>query len=957
MSGMPGLRWLVLIVSWIALLEVAASAQDRPYAYYLLIDTSASMTETPRSPKVAEDWKESKLEAVRRELGRFCSALPTEADVGIYTFDVQLREGPSVAILGEEDRDQLREYFSQLDAKGKQTHLWRSLAVVLEKASQTVQATPGKMVRVLVFSDGEDTDPSSPGPEAVLQRYKDLIRDKGRLTYITLGYTLRSDYREILEKYGVRIPNVATPADIIPSEASFEWSPRKPVCKKQVKFIDCSGGVVRDYHWDFGDGSTSTQKSPSHVFEKAGTYHVELEIRSPTGESDTHVRDVVVGEHVPLEAGFAVKTEALRAGSEVSFESQCQGLIQAFKWDFGDATTSTRQDAEHVYAEPGEYTVRLEVTGAEGETDATEQGISVGPPLPPSVDFVPPLGPIRVDQPVQFVGQCGDQVDQWSWDFGDGSEKSNEQNPAHAFAKAGTFMVTLVATGPGGPSKPASREIKVLPPEPPRADFTVSASARTGESVQFFDRSQGPVEKHSWDFGDGSDPSTERDPTHKYAEPGKYKVTLKVTGPGGSDSASREIEVIPPKPEADFAFEPESGPGPVRINRKVGFRDDSSGTIEKRTWDFGDGSEKSNDENPAHAFAEPGTFMVSLTVEGPGGSDSKSKPIVVEPYEKPKAIIELGVTSTMVDQNVSFRDISKGDVTRAQWGFGDGSPAVDVDYSRPGAKKSLDHKYAEPGTYAVTLVVAGPAGEHRAEASITVDSKRIPPEARFTVDARSGRESLDVHFTNETIGTVAQYIWDFGDGSATLVQESLGDVDHTYGPGTYSPTLTAEGPEKFAVDRYALEDPIVVKPPRGWVGKNWWWFFPLVILLVGAAGAIGYFGLRYLNQRRVLRELSVLTGSISCKPVVPADAAWQAFAVSGEGASYTFSPADSLPPDAPAADRDRGLTATLTKSVDPTTLVESYELQLHRGDTSEAPATLEPGQDVQQGGYLFRYRT
>lgn len=874
MSGKPGLRWLVLVASWISLLGVTASAQERPYAYYLLIDTSASMTETPRAPKVSEDWKESKLEAVRRELGRFCSSLPTEADVGIYTFDVELREGPNVAILSEQDRDQLRKYFAQLDAKGKQTHLWRSLAVVLEKASQTVQATPGKMVRVLVFSDGEDTDPNSPGPEAVLQRYKDLLKDRAQLTYVTLGYTLRSDYQKIIEDAGGEIQKATSAADIFPLIAELDWMPRKPVCTKEVHFIDCSGGVIRDYVWDFGDGETSTNKSPSHVYQKPGTYQVVLEIRGPTEKKASVKHQVEVGEHVPLEAAFQVKTEQPRAGSEVSFESQCQGLIQAFKWDFGDGATSTRQDPDHVYAKAGDYVVRLDVAGAEGETDSWEQKLSVGPPVPPKADFVPPLGPIRVGQPVQFVGQCGDQVDQWSWDFGDGSEKSNEQNPAHAFAKPGTFTVTLVATGPGGPSEPASKE----------------------------------------------------------------------------------INVIPPAPQADFALEPESGPGPVRVHGNVHFRDASSGAIEKRTWDFGDGSAKSEEKEPTHAYTKPGTFTVTLTVEGPGGSDSKSKPIVVDAYEKPKARIDLGVKSTVVDQAVSFRDESKGDVTSARWDFGDGSPAVEVDYSKADVGKSVEHTFAEPGTYVVTLIVEGPAGEDKTEASITVDSKRIPPEARFTVDPRSGRESLDVHFTNETTGTVARYVWDFGDGSAPVVQESLSDVDHTYGPGTFSPTLTAEGPEKFAVSKYTLEDPIVVKAPKGWFGKNWWWFVPLVILLVAAAVAIAYFGLKYVQQAATVRALSVLTGSISCKPVVPAGAAWRAFSVSGEGASFTFSPAESLPPDAPAADRDRGLTATLTKSVDPTSLEESYELALDRGGTLEGTVTLEPGQDVRQSGYLFRYQ-
>jgi len=420
---------------------------------------------------------------------------------------------------------------------------------------------------------------------------------------------------------------------------------------------------------------------------------------------------------------------------------------------------------------------------------------------------------------------------------------------------------------------------------------------------------------------------------------------------------SKQIEVVPPAPKADFAYQPESGPGPVRVDVNVCFRGTSTGAAEKRTWDFGDGSATSDEKEPTHAYAEPGTFTVTLTVEGPGGSDSKSKPLVVQAYEKPKAGIDLGVKSTVVDQAVSFRDESTGDRTSAQWDFGDGSPVVEVDYSQADADESVEHRFAEPGTYVVTLIAKGPAGDDKAEASIAVESRRIPPEARFTVDARRGRESLDVHFTNETTGTVAQYVWDFGDGSARVVQESLSDVDHTYGsPGTYSPTLTAEGPEKFAVSKYTLEDPIVVKPPKTWVGKNWWWFFPLVILLLGGAAAIASLGLRYAKQAAAIRELSVLTGSISCKPVVPGDAAWRAFVVSGEGASYTFSPAESLPPDAPGADGDRGLTATLTKSVDPTTLEESYELALHRGDKSEGTVTLEPGRDVQQSGYLFRYQ-
>ena len=73
----------------------------------------------------------------------------------------------------------------------------------------------------------------------------------------------------------------------------------------------------------------------------------------------------------------------------------------------------------------------------------------------------------------------------------------------------------------------------------PAADFSADrVEVRPDMEIKFFDESQGEVTSWKWDFGDGST-STEKNPIHVYAKNGQYSVTLTVTGPGGSDTATK----------------------------------------------------------------------------------------------------------------------------------------------------------------------------------------------------------------------------------------------------------------------------------------------------------------------------------------------------------------------------------------------------------------------------------
>lgn len=84
------------------------------------------------------------------------------------------------------------------------------------------------------------------------------------------------------------------------------------------------------------------------------------------------------------------------------------------------------------------------------------------------------------------------------------------------------------------------------------------------------------------------------------------------------------VEPEPYPPVAAFAVSVDTGEAPL----EVVFSDESSGAIDRHAWEFGDRG-TSAEPSPSHTYTTPGTYMASLTVEGPGGSDSASVPIVV----------------------------------------------------------------------------------------------------------------------------------------------------------------------------------------------------------------------------------------------------------------------------------------------------------------------------------------
>lgn len=157
----------------------------------------------------------------------------------------------------------------------------------------------------------------------------------------------------------------------------------------------------------------------------------------------------------------------------------------------------------------------------------------------------------------------------------------------------------------------------------PVAAFTASPTIGPSPlTVVFTDTSTGAVDTWLWWFGD-SLTSTLESPTHTYTMLGAYTVTLAVSGPGGSDSVTRTNYITVREPisvQAAFTAAPTQGAVPLTVV----FTNTSTGDYSTSLWNFGD-SVTSTLESPTHVYATTGAYTVSLTVSGPGGSDTETK--------------------------------------------------------------------------------------------------------------------------------------------------------------------------------------------------------------------------------------------------------------------------------------------------------------------------------------------
>lgn len=158
----------------------------------------------------------------------------------------------------------------------------------------------------------------------------------------------------------------STPSTPAPVSASFTVSPGNGIAGTTTfQFSDGSTGPITSWLWQFGDGSTSQQQNPTHMYQSAGTYTVSLGVAGNSGQQSATSRNVTVSAPAPaippVNAAFGFSPNAPRVGQPVTFNDQSGGSPTQWFWWFGDGATSASRNPQHVFTLPGTYSVTLQV--------------------------------------------------------------------------------------------------------------------------------------------------------------------------------------------------------------------------------------------------------------------------------------------------------------------------------------------------------------------------------------------------------------------------------------------------------------------------------------------------------------------------------------------------------------------------------------------------------------------
>jgi gliding motility-associated-like protein len=199
----------------------------------------------------------------------------------------------------------------------------------------------------------------------------------------THTYTQAGDYAPVvtlLTDNGCSITSPAKAVHISPLPVAL-FSSNTPLCEKRsVQFTDQSTtaeGTIVAWNWNFGDGQTAITQHPQHTYTSAGSYTVSLTIRSSLGCEQTLASTVLVVNALP-QVDFLVPSICL-SDVTASFPNQSTNADGSttnltYAWNFGDAVkstpsnpnTATSRNPTHNYSDPGDYSISLGVTTAQG---------------------------------------------------------------------------------------------------------------------------------------------------------------------------------------------------------------------------------------------------------------------------------------------------------------------------------------------------------------------------------------------------------------------------------------------------------------------------------------------------------------------------------------------------------------------------------------------------------------
>jgi PKD repeat protein len=241
----------------------------------------------------------------------------------------------------------------------------------------------------------------------------------------------------------------------------------------------------------------------------------------------------------PLIADFTSNITAGPAPLSVGFTSHSIGIAETWNWSFGDGTYSEERDPVHTYTTDGNYSVSLSESNSACQNDTMVKPgyITVGAKPRFLADFT--ISPASGTAPLTV--KCTDKSlgnpTWYNYNFGDGINMTGP-NPSHMYRFPGTYTITLTimkfdrkigSVISSSTTKKNVITVGTIPFVAPVAGFSADkVSGQAPLTVSFTDQSTGNPTFWNYDFGDGINMTSVKNPSHTFRYPGNYTVRLTV---------------------------------------------------------------------------------------------------------------------------------------------------------------------------------------------------------------------------------------------------------------------------------------------------------------------------------------------------------------------------------------------------------------------------------------------
>jgi PKD repeat protein len=390
-----------------------------------------------------------------------------------------------------------------------------------------------------------------------------------------------------------------------------------------VQFTDysgvCSGNVIDTWSWDFGDGTSSNEQHPLHIYTNEGSYNVTLTVTTASMLVRTITMNVNVVNPVPLVVNLGGDTYFCE-NSSIQLQTGISGA--AYAWSTGETTSSININTA------GTYWVTVTKDNCIA-TDTIQVGMNPALTTAFSYTFETVCLPVTVRFRDSTLA-CNANIASWLWDFGDGTS-SDAQHPVHTYTTNGTYTVTLIVNTTNGGADIVSKNIFIS-----SSMFTVNLGADTTVctgNTHTLDAGN-PGAQYVWNTGETTRSIAVNDG-------GIYWVRAERNGCITSDTIVVR-NTLPVTAKIGMSIPAKCLPVPVQ------FADSSlihcGEAINDWKWEFGDGS-VSNEQHPNHVYTIEGTYLVKLTMTASNGvTISTSREVKIENH---KPILNLGADLTV----------------------------------------------------------------------------------------------------------------------------------------------------------------------------------------------------------------------------------------------------------------------------------------------------------------------